>query len=93
MTLARAVVEGRLAACAQITAIDSVYRWQGGIEGEPEFHVLFKTRSDRYDALATAVRDWHPYKTPELQAVVVARSDPDYAAWVRDNAGPTGDAG
>ena len=41
--LARAMVEQRLAACGQISAIDSVYRWQGAVQSEGEFRVLFKT--------------------------------------------------
>ena len=32
--LARAMVEQRLAACAQISAIESVYRWHGAVQSE-----------------------------------------------------------
>ena len=41
--LAQAVVQARLAACAQISAIESVYRWQGEVLQEAEWRVLFKT--------------------------------------------------
>ena len=39
--MARALVERRLAACAQIERIESVYRWQGAVQQEPEYRVLF----------------------------------------------------
>ncbi|MCU0774186.1 MAG: divalent-cation tolerance protein CutA [Ideonella sp.] len=50
-TLARAAVERRLAACVQITPIESVYAWQGAIEQGPEWRLLFKTTADRVPAL------------------------------------------
>ena len=49
--LARDMVERRLAACAQITAIESIYRWQGAVEHEPEFRLLLKTRAALVPAL------------------------------------------
>ncbi|MCB2071832.1 MAG: divalent-cation tolerance protein CutA, partial [Ottowia sp.] len=41
--LARSMVEQRLAACAHIEAIDSVYRWQGAVQQEGEWRLLLKT--------------------------------------------------
>jgi periplasmic divalent cation tolerance protein len=41
--LARMLVERKLAACAQISEIESVYRWKGEVQQEPEFRILFKT--------------------------------------------------
>lgn len=39
-TLACTMVDRRLAACVQITAIESFYRWQGQVENEPGFRLL-----------------------------------------------------
>lgn len=80
--LARAMVERRLAACAQITAIDSVYRWQGRIEQAPEYRVLFKTRAECYDELQAAIRAVHPYELPAIHAVATAQAYAPYADWV-----------
>ena len=46
--LADAAVEARLAACAQISGpITSVYRWEGSIQADEEWRVVFKTADDR----------------------------------------------
>lgn len=80
--LARELVTRRLAACAQISAIDSVYRWQGALHEEPEWRVLFKTAADRAPALMAAIRERHPYELPAIHALATALADPAYAQWV-----------
>ena len=80
--LARAMVEQRLAACAQISAIDSVYRWQGAVQSEGEFRVLFKTTAERYPALEAALRSSHPYELPAIVALPVVKALPAFADWV-----------
>ncbi len=80
--LARAMVEQRLAACAQISAIDSVYWWQGAVQAEGEFRVLFKTTAERYPALEAALRASHPYELPAIVALPVAQALPEFADWV-----------
>ncbi len=82
--LARAMVEQRLAACAQISAIDSVYWWQGAVQAEGEFRLLFKTTAERYPALEAALRAAHPYELPAIVALPVAQALPAFADWVAD---------
>ena len=80
--LARSMVEQHLAACAQINAIDSVYRWQGAVQAEGEFRVLFKTTAAHYPALEQALRAEHPYELPAIVAVPCSAALPAFAAWV-----------
>ena len=86
--LARAMVEGRLAACAQITAIESFYRWQGQVHHEPEFRLLFKTRAELYAGLEAAIRAVHPYALPAIHAVPTVQAYGPYAEWVEASTRP-----
>jgi periplasmic divalent cation tolerance protein len=88
LALAHDLVERRLAACAQITAIDSVYRWQGAVAHEGEFRLLLKTRADGYAALEQAIRARHPYELPAIHAVAVAQAYEPYAQWVEASTRP-----
>jgi periplasmic divalent cation tolerance protein len=83
-TIARALVERRLVACAQIGAIESVYRWDGEVRNEPEFRLLFKTTDTRYEAVEAAIRELHPYELPAIYAVPVEHAHEPYAAWVEE---------
>ena len=80
--LARELVQRRLAACAQIQAVDSVYRWQGEVCEEPEWRLLLKTTTARQAELAALVADLHPYELPALLSVPVQWAEPGFAAWL-----------
>lgn len=81
--LARAAVEARLAACAQINGpVTSVYRWQGEIETAQEWQILFKTTEGRYPELESRLIAEHDYDTPEIIATPVVRGSADYLTWM-----------
>jgi periplasmic divalent cation tolerance protein len=82
--LARSIVGQRLAACAQIDAIESIYHWQGQVQQEAEFRVSFKTLPAYRAALEAAIQAEHPYELPQVLAVE-AEASATYAAWVRSN--------
>lgn len=82
-TLARGLLDSRLAACINILApCTSVYRWQGDIEHAQEVPLLIKTTANRYAALEDAIRANHPYELPEIIAVPIERGLPAYLDWV-----------
>ena len=82
--LAREVVQRRLAACAQIQAIDSIYRWQGEVCEDPEWRLLLKTTQGRQAELAALVADLHPYELPSLLSLPVHWTEPAFAAWIAE---------
>ncbi len=83
--LACTLVERGLAACAQITPIESFYRWEGALQQAQEFRVLFKTTGERYAELEAAIRALHSYELPAIHAEVLEPVYPPYAAWVAEN--------
>jgi periplasmic divalent cation tolerance protein len=87
--LATALVERQLAACAQISQIESVYRWKGAIQHEPEFRVLFKTTAARYQDVEEAIRALHPYELPAIHAFAIEHVYAPYGAWVEENSSAT----
>ena len=86
--LACAMVGQRLAACAQISHIDSVYRWQGALQAEPEFRLLLKTSAERGPALQAALRAQHPYELPAIVALSCTDALPEFAQWVAAEVAP-----
>ncbi len=82
-TLARALVEGRLAACVTIGApVESMYHWQGAIETGREVPVTVKTRGDLFDDVAAAILSRHTYELPEILAVPIIDGLPAYLEWI-----------
>ena len=83
--LARTMVERRLAACAEISAIESFYAWHGEVANDPEFRVVFKTTGERYPAVETAIRELHAYELPAIDAVALERASGAYARWIEES--------
>lgn len=87
--IARALVEGGLAACCNVVpGLRSVYMWKGEVCDDAELLLIIKTRLDRFGELEAAVRDLHPYDVPELIALPVARGSADYLTWMADHVHP-----
>lgn len=84
-SMARVIVERKLAACAQISEIESFYTWNGALQNDKEFRVLFKTTDERYAAIENAIRELHTYELPAIHAVPIARIHAPYAEWIEAN--------
>lgn len=63
-TLARRVVEERLAACVNRVPCTSVYRWEGTIHEDEEVILFVKTRAGRTDELVERIQEIHPHDVP-----------------------------
>jgi periplasmic divalent cation tolerance protein len=85
-SIAAAVVERKLAACAQISPIQSYYSWQGAVQNDEEFRVLIKTTEQRYADVEAAILELHSYDVPAVVAFDLTRSFGPYADWVADSA-------
>lgn len=84
-TLARMLVERQLAACVQILPLmTSFYRWQGQVEQAREILLLIKTLRNVYPQLEAAIRQDHPYQTPEIIALPVSAGWAGYLSWLED---------
>lgn len=82
-TIARALVEERLAACANIGGwVASIYRWKGAIEQADEIPLMLKTRAGLFGRLAARVKALHSYEVPCIVAMGLADIEPAYAAWL-----------
>ena len=80
--LARALVERRLAACAQISQIESVYRWQGQVQQGAECRIVVKTTRERYAQVEQAIRELHSYKVPAIHALAFEAVYAPYGEWI-----------
>ncbi len=82
-TMARQLVEARLAACVQVLGpLESTYRWEGKVEHVQEWRLIAKTTSNGYAALEQAIRQAHPYQVPEILAMRATAGSPAYLDWV-----------
>jgi periplasmic divalent cation tolerance protein len=86
-SLARTLVDERLAACVHVHApVSSTYRWKGIVECESERPLVIKTSRSRMAALEARLRGLHPYELPEF-VVLSAEAADAYGRWVNEGVG------
>jgi len=81
--LARAALEARLIACANlIPKIESHYRWQGKIERGAEVLLVLKTTRACLAKLEKLILAEHPYDTPEFLVFPLHSGSSRYLDWL-----------
>lgn len=81
--IGRAVVEERLAACANVLpGMRSIYWWEGAVQEAGEAVLILKTTEDRLLALIERVKELHSYDCPCIEAIPVAAGHQGFLDWV-----------
>jgi len=84
-TIARGLVEKKLAACVNIIPkVTSIYLWQGKVEEDTEVLLKIKTRASMVSNLTSYVRDNHPYDVPEIITAKIDQGNDAYLKWMTD---------
>jgi periplasmic divalent cation tolerance protein len=89
--IGRALVEERLAACANvIDRMTSYYWWQGKIEEGAEAVLIAKTTKAKLDALTARVKAMHTYTVPCVVGIRLDGGNADFLSWIAaETAAPT----
>ena len=86
--IARALVEERLAACANmLTGVTSIYRWEGEVQRDAEVLLVVKTTDASLPALVQRVQELHSYQVPEIVALPITGGSPEYLTWLVESCG------
>ncbi|MDE1825916.1 MAG: divalent-cation tolerance protein CutA [Candidatus Micrarchaeota archaeon] len=85
--IADSLVEKHLAACVQINAIDSTYRWKGKIVHAREWMCTAKSKSSLYPKIEGEIKRLSSYEVPEIIAVSISRGSRPYLKWLGSTLG------
>jgi periplasmic divalent cation tolerance protein len=83
--IAIALLERRLAACVNLVAIESVYRWKDAVENAQEWLLVIKTTADAFEEVHAAIKELHSYELPECIVVPIENGSEEYLEWIADN--------
>ena len=82
-TIAKTVVEERLAACVNvIEKVSSFYIWEGELQEDSEALLIIKTVGHNVDRLEKRVKELHSYDVPEFITLQVQEGSEEYFAWI-----------
>ena len=83
MTIGRALVQERLAACVNVfDNMEAIYWWGDEVYEVGEVVLIAKTRSELVSELTAKVQSLHSYNCPCVVAMPIQAGNPAYLAWV-----------
>lgn len=81
--VSKQLIEGRLAACANIfQPHQSMYAWDGAVREEAEIAVIYKVLDDGFEALKDKILALHPYDVPCVVAWAIEKGHQPFLDWV-----------
>ncbi|NTU69748.1 divalent-cation tolerance protein CutA [bacterium] len=76
------ILKLKLAKCANIHPINSVYIWNKKVVKEDEIAVVFKTVSSKALLLENYLAKNHPYKIPIIETIKADKINSKYFEWL-----------
>jgi uncharacterized protein involved in tolerance to divalent cations len=83
--IAWALVERKLAACVNIVALTSVFRWKEEIESSPEHLLIIKTTAAAFERLREAIKELNSYDLPECIQLSIEAGSEAYLKWIGES--------
>lgn len=81
--IAHALVEEKLAACANIfPSVVSVYEWEGDIQEEQESVLILKTIEDNLDQIQKRVKKLHSHSVPCILEFPIQSGNEEFLQWI-----------
>jgi periplasmic divalent cation tolerance protein len=83
--IGRILVEERLAACANIFPITSIFRWKGNIDEASEFGIIIKIRTEKVKEIEKRVKEIHSYEVPCVVSFKIDDGSSEYLEWINNS--------
>lgn len=79
------LLEKKLAACIQVTPVQSYYHWQGKVASDAEKQVMIKTRKSLYKEVEQEICRLHDYDVPEVIQLPIEAGLAAYLGWITES--------
>jgi len=83
--LAQLLITKKLAACIQISKINSFYTWENKLCMDKERLLSIKTKQEHYEKIENLIKENHSYDTPEIISYELTNLSKEYAFFLEEN--------
>ncbi|MGE4382114.1 MAG: divalent-cation tolerance protein CutA [Arcobacter sp.] len=83
--IAKVLIEKKLAACVQLSEIESFYNWKEEFCCDNETLLNIKTRKDNFEKIKSKILELHSYDLPEIIQLDIANASEEYLKFIGDN--------
>lgn len=87
--IARAVLEQKLAACANLVpGVQSLFWWEGRLEEAEESLMVLKTKEEALPRLIEEIKALHSYTVCEVIGLPIIQGNRAYLDWIEETVRP-----
>ena len=83
--IAKIVIEKKLAACVQISEIESLYMWNNELCDDKEKLLVIKTKKKNFKKIQREIKENHSYDLPEIISIDIENVSKEYKKYIGDN--------
>lgn len=83
--LAWALLERKLAACVNVVAVTSIFKWKGELEQQQEHLLVIKTSAAAFERVRDAIKELNSYELPECIQITIEAGSEAYLKWIGES--------
>lgn len=83
--IAKKLINENLAACVQISNIESFYKWEDKLCNDKEKLLSIKTKKENFKKIKSRIKELHSYDVPEIISVNINNVSKDYKKFIAKN--------
>ncbi len=83
--IAKVLVYKKLAACVQMSEIESIYKWEGEFCNDKEILLNIKTKKENFKKIKSKIKELHSYDLPEIISINIDNVSKDYKKFIGEN--------
>jgi len=83
--IAKELIQKKLAACVQMSEIDSFYMWKDEFCNDQEVLLNIKTKKENFEKTESKIKELHSYDVPEIICINIENVSRDYKNFINFN--------
>ena len=83
--IAKILIDEKLAACIQLSEVESFYTWNDEFCSDNEILVSIKTRKEYFEKIKSKIKEHHSYDVPEIIEIDITNSSKKYLKFIEEN--------
>lgn len=84
-SIAKSLIENKLAACIQISKIESFYMWEDKFCNDEEVLLSIKTKKKNFQKIKSKIKELHSYDVPEIISICIDEASKGYKDFIGKN--------
>ena len=83
--IAKSLIENKLAACIQMSEIESFYMWEDEFCNDKEILLNIKTKKENFKKIQSKIKELHSYDVPEIISIDIDKASKEYKIFIKEN--------